>query len=158
MPFAAFVDRCEDYFRHSGVMIDQPYQERLGDGMIRCYLVKDRVAGFGHQFVTALLPLPPGTLQSPVPPPRVYYGPEMSEFQRIKAKLENEWVHKMQDLLGIDYEALPALWDADFLYGPKDASGEDSYVLCEINVSSVAPFPDEALEPLALFVASRLDA
>jgi hypothetical protein len=44
---------------------------------------------------------------------------------------------------------LPVLWDADFLLGPKDASGEDSYVLCEINVSSVSPFPDSAAPLLA---------
>jgi hypothetical protein len=44
---------------------------------------------------------------------------------------------------------LPVLWDADFLYGPKTAAGEDSYVLCEINVSSVAPFPESAVAPVA---------
>ena len=49
----------------------------------------------------------------------------------------------------VDDAALPALWDADFLYGPKDPSGDDSYVLCEINVSSVLPFPPEAPEKLA---------
>jgi len=32
---------------------------------------------------------------------------------------------------------LPIIWDADFLYGPKTPSGDDSYVLCEINVSAV---------------------
>jgi len=35
------------------------------------------------------------------------------------------------------------------MYGPKNASGEDTYVLCEINISSVYPLPDEALMPLA---------
>ena len=52
-----------------------------------------------------------------------------------------------EEALNIDTGPLPVLWDANFLYGPKDASGEDTYVLCEINASSVAPFPDEALEP-----------
>ena len=47
---------------------------------------------------------------------------------------------------------------ADFLYGPKDAAGADTYVLCEINVSSVYPFPDEALAPLAAATRARLDA
>jgi hypothetical protein len=31
-----------------------------------------------------------------------------------------------------------------------------TYVLCEINVSAVSPFPDEALNPLAKEVARRL--
>jgi hypothetical protein len=29
-------------------------------------------------------------------------------------------------------------------YGPRDAAGEDTYVLCEINVSSVFAFPGQA--------------
>ena len=50
----------------------------------------------------------------------------------------------MQRRLEIDDAELPALWDADFLYGPKSPEGEDTYVLCEINVSAVSPFPDSA--------------
>ena len=51
--------------------------------------------------------------------------------------------------LGIEQSQLPLLWDADFFYGPKDTAGLDTWVLCEINVSSVYPFPDDALMPLA---------
>lgn len=62
----------------------------------------------------------------------------------------------MLRVLDLDVDSLPVLWDADFLYGPKTASGEDTYVLCEINVSAVYPFPDGALGPLAEEVARRL--
>jgi hypothetical protein len=141
MRLAEFIDRCAMYFTGSGCMIDQPYQARLRDGMIRCYLVGDRVAGFGHQFVTALLPPPDGAIQRPPPPPRLYYGPSKSEFQVLKAKLESEWVREMQRLLDIETDSLPALWDADLLYGPKDASGEDTYVLCEIKRQLRLPVP-----------------
>jgi len=55
--------------------------------------------------------------------------------------MESEWTPQMMQLLDIDAESLPIIWDADFLYGPRTASGEDTYVLCEINVSSVFPFP-----------------
>jgi hypothetical protein len=158
MPLDEFVDRCEGYFADGGSMIDQPYQARLADGMIRCYLVRDRVAGFGQQFVTALLPPPEGAIQSPAPPPRLYYGPAKPEFQRIKAKLEGGWIREMQQTLDLARDDLPVLWDADFLYGPKDAAGDDTYVLCEINVSCVSPFPEEALTPLADAVAQRLSA
>jgi hypothetical protein len=64
----------------------------------------------------------------------------------------------MQRLLGIETGALPILWDCDLLLGPKDAAGSDTYVLCEINVSSVSPFPDSALEPLARATLRRLRA
>lgn len=156
LSLGAFVDRCGSYFTGAGCIIEQPYQERLAEGMIRCYLVGDRVAGFGHQYVTALLPPPPGTGETLPAPPRLYFGPTKPEFQALKRRLESGWVREMTETLGLSRDDLPALWDADFLYGPRDARGEDSYVLCEINVSSVYPFPDEALNPLAEHVAQRL--
>jgi hypothetical protein len=61
-------------------------------------------------------------------------------------------------VLSIEPGDLPVIWDADFMYGPKDAAGEDTYVLCEINISSVYPFPDEALKPLAEETLRRLRA
>jgi hypothetical protein len=69
----------------------------------------------------------------------------MPEFQTIKRKLEDEWVPAVQRLLEIETESLPILWDCDFLFGPQDNNGEDTYVLCEINVSSVAPYPESAV-------------
>lgn len=150
MRLGDFVQRCQPYFAGSGCIIDQPFMTRLGEGMVRCYLVQDRVAGFGFQLVKALMPPPPGVEPEAVEvPPRLYYGPQKSEFQALKATLESEWVPQMQQVLDIDTGSLPAIWDADFLYGPKTASGEDTYVLCEVNVQSVYPFPEEALEPLA---------
>jgi len=116
------------------------------------------VAGFGHQLVTALMDPAPGEAAPPVPTPRVYSGPENPEFQGLKAKLESEWIHPMQAALEIETAALPLLWDADFLLGPKTATGEDTYVLCEINSSSVHPFPVEALEPLVRSALARLHA
>ena len=80
------------------------------------------------------------------------------QFERLRRAMETEWVPALQHLLAIDSEALPVIWDADFLYGPKTASGEDTYVLCEINVSCVFPFPDHALPQLtaaALALAAR---
>jgi len=55
----------------------------------------------------------------------------------------------MRRLFDIEPTSLPVIWDADFLYGPKSESGEDTYVLCEINVSAVFPFPDEAVKEIA---------
>jgi hypothetical protein len=45
-------------------------------------------------------------------------------------------------LLDIPSRDLPMIWDADFMLGPSAADGTDSYVLAEINVSSVFPIPD----------------
>jgi hypothetical protein len=48
-----FYTRCEPHFFGDGKMIDQEYQSRLPDGMVRSYLVHDKVVGFGHQAVNA---------------------------------------------------------------------------------------------------------
>jgi hypothetical protein len=48
------------------------------------------------------------------------------------------------------------IWDADFLYGPRDAAGADTYVLCEINVSSCFALPDEAPAAIARTVKARI--
>ena len=155
-----FLARCESYFASGGKMIDQPYQERLPEGMVRCYLVRDRVAGFGEQLINALFPAPAGAAPSeaPQPGPRLYYPPTRSDFQLLKKKMETEWVPELCRELAVDVESLPVIWDADFLYGPRTAAGQDTYVLCEINVSSVYPFPDHALSPLAQETLARLEA
>ena len=160
IPFGEFLRRCESYFAGDGRMIDQAYQPRLPEGMIRCYLVHNKVAGFGHQAINALCPALPGAPpeSAPQPSPRLYHPPSLPAFQSLKRQLEQEWVPAMQRLLDIDTKQLPVLWDCDFLLGPKNESGADTYVLCEINVSSVSPFPHSAVVPIAQATLARTQA
>ena len=61
------------------------------------------------------------------------------------------------DLFAGDPATRPAvIWDADFMLGPPGSDGTDSYVLGEINVSSVFPIPVEASAEIARRVADRL--
>ncbi|HEX7760334.1 MAG TPA: Cj0069 family protein [Caulobacteraceae bacterium] len=155
-----FMDRCQVYFQGEGRIIDQPFQARLPEGMIRAYLVQDRVVGFGRQLIKALMP-PPGPDEPPeaaLPGPRIMSGADYPPFQALRALLETDWVPAMTRILDVDPADLPVVWDADFLYGPRTAAGEDTYVLCEINVSSVFPIPDEAPAEIARCVARRLAA
>ncbi len=46
---ADFVGSCEPYFADGGVMVEQPFQPRIDEGMIRVYLNHDQVVGFAHQ-------------------------------------------------------------------------------------------------------------
>ena len=69
--------------------------------------------------------------------------------------MEDEWTPQMMQVLGIDAGSLPIIWDADFLYGPRTAAGEDTYVLCEINVSSCFAIPDQAPAAIAELVVAR---
>jgi hypothetical protein len=154
LPLTEFMSRCEGYFSWGGCIIDQPFQPRLPDGMIRCYMAGERVAGFGHQHIKALIPPPPEGPDSPAaqPGPRIMHGPDAAPFQALRAKMETEWVPQMVETLGLERASLPIIWDADFLYGPRDAVGADSYVLCEINVSSCFAIPDEAPAAIAKLV------
>lgn len=158
MPLDAFMTRCEAYLDADGCIVDQPFQPRLPDGMIRCYMGGDKVVGFGHQFIKALIPPPPEGPDSPAaqPGPRIMHGADAAPFQTLRAKMEAEWTPQMMVVLGIDAASLPIIWDADFLYGPRTASGEDSYVLCEINVSSVFAIPEQAPAAIARLVLQRL--
>jgi hypothetical protein len=71
--------------------------------------------------------------------------------------MESEWVPQMMQALDIKRAALPVIWDADFLHGPRDAAGADTYVLCEINVSSCFAIPDEAPAAIAKLVLARCE-
>jgi hypothetical protein len=146
----AFMVRCDEYFRNDGCVIDQQFQPRLPEGMIRCYMGGDEVVGFGHQLIKALI-APPSE-----PGPRIMHPASASQFQRLRELMECDWTPRLADRLGIDRQSMPIIWDADFLYGPRTAAGEDTYVLCEINVSSVFPIPDHAPDEIAKRVETRL--
>jgi hypothetical protein len=147
-----FLERCIEYFE-DGCVIDQPFQARLSEGVVRCYMAGDRCAGFGHQKVRALVDAPVARAESG---PRLYTSNADPRFQRLRRLMEDEWTPQLTSLLGIPCRDLPMIWDADFMLGPPGADGTDSYVLGEINVSSVFPIPDEASAEIARRVADRL--
>jgi hypothetical protein len=157
LAFSEFTDRLTEYFQNDGCVIDQPFQPRLPEGMIRCYVSGDSVVGFGHQLIKALIPPPPEGPDAPSaqPGPRIMHAKSASQFQRLRMLMETEWIPGMAKVLEIARRDLPIVWDADFLYGPRTAAGEDSYVLCEINVSSVFPIPDQAPDEIARLVMAR---
>jgi glutathione synthase/RimK-type ligase-like ATP-grasp enzyme len=153
LPLETFMAERSADFEGGEPLIDQAFQPRHLDGMVRCYLSGGRVAGFGHQLVRALAAPEDGSTE-----PRLYSGPDDPRFQRLRGLMEREWTPGLAELLDIAPDALPVIWDADFLLGPKTPSGDDSYVLCEINVSSVFPMPDEAPDALARTTRERLAA
>ena len=158
MTLRDFMARCEPYLAAGGCIVDQPFQPRLPDGMIRCYIGAERVVGFGHQLIKALIPPPPEGPDSPAaqPGPRIMHRADAPAFRNLRAKMEDAWTPQMMETLGIDARSLPIIWDADFLYGPRTESGEDSYVLCEINVSSCFAIPDQAPAAIARLALHRL--
>jgi hypothetical protein len=147
-----FLERCLEYFK-DGCVIDQPFQTRLSEGVVRCYMAGDRCAGFGHHKVKALVDAPAARAEVG---PRLYTSNAEPRFQRLRRLMEDEWTPQLTSLLAIPPHDLPMIWDADFMLGPLGPDGTDSYVLGEINVSSVFPIPVEASAKIARRVADRL--
>jgi Domain of unknown function (DUF6815) len=147
-----FVERCVEYFE-DGCVIDQPFQARLSEGVVRCYMAGDRCAGFGHQKVKALVDAPAARAEAG---PRLYTSNADPRFQRLRRLMEDEWTPQLTSLLNIARGDLPMIWDADFMLGRPGSDGTDSYVLGEINVSSVFPIPEEASAEIARRVADRV--
>jgi hypothetical protein len=148
----AFLARCAGYF-DDGSVIDQPFQARLSEGVVRCYMAGDRCAGFGHQKVKALVDAPAARAEAGR---RLYTCNADPRFQRLRRLMEDEWTPQLISLLDIPRHDLPMIWDADFMLGPPGADGTDRYVLGEINVCSVFPIPAAAPAEVARRVADRL--
>jgi hypothetical protein len=150
MSLSGFVSRCEPYFEDGGLMVEQPFQERIDDGMIRVYLTHDRVVGFAHQY--------PAGLRSAGDSPsgKEFELASVGRLRRLRDLVETEWVPQMQRQFELDTDELPVIWDIDFLYGPRTTAGEDSYVLCEINASSTFAFPEHAMRGVAKAALERI--
>lgn len=145
------LQRMAPYFQpaNGGHMIDQAWQPRLSEGMVRAYLVEDRVSGFGHQAINALCPAPPG--------PRLYHGPHLPQFESLRQQLDSSWIDQLRVAVGLRRDQLPLLWDCDFMFGERAQGEPERFVLCEVNVSSVSPFPPSSIEPLVAATKARLE-
>jgi hypothetical protein len=119
LPLDEFLERCVDYFE-DGCVIDQPFQARLHEGVVRCYMAGDRCAGFGHQKVKALIDAPAARADAG---PRLYTSNADPRFQRLRRLMEDEWTPQLTSLLDIPRRDLPMIWDADFMLGPPARMG-----------------------------------
>jgi hypothetical protein len=147
-----FLRRCEPYFA-TGIMVEQAFQRRLDEGMIRVYLCHDEVVGFAHQYPAGLLP--PDAVR---PGGKRFELASAPEFRTLRDRMQVEWIPELQAIVGVDRESLPVIWDADFLYGEQTPTGEDTYVLCEINASSTFAFPEHAMPTVARAALERVRA
>jgi hypothetical protein len=158
LPLTEFIDRCASYLDGPGKLIDQPFASRLPEGMIRAYLVERELVGFARQRpisseVDADAPPPDRVLG--MPSAKTMYNADEPQFADLRTRLEREWLPELARLVGLRGDDVPILWDADFFYGPRTASGVDTHMLCEINVSSVIPFPDTVPSKVAAAVRRR---
>ena len=146
-----FFSAFKIYFDEGGVLIDQPWNENIINGMVRCYLTGTKVSGFGYQEVNALYP-------GKKPGKRYYFSEDCGLFQDLREIMENKWVPQLQQITGIKNEMMPVIWDADFFINSINTENtSEKYTLCEINVSCVSPFPESAIPYMVEEVRKKID-
>ena len=132
------------------MLIDQQWNQNIVNGMVRCYLTGAKVTGFGYQEVNALYP-------KKSPSQRYYFSEDCGLFEDLKHIMESKWVHTLQQITGITNEMLPVIWDADFFINDVfEKNISKKYSLCEINASSVSPFPESSIPYIVEEVRNRL--
>ncbi len=142
--------KFEPLFSSGGLLIDQPWNPNIINGMVRCYLCGTRVAGFGYQEVNALYP-------SKKPGQRFYFSEDCGLFQDLRTIMEGTWINELQKFTGVKADMLPVIWDADFFINKVNTEASQKYSLCEINVSSVSPFPESAIPYIVKEIQKRTE-
>ena len=141
MSTGKFFDYFSSYFKSGAPMLNQEWNDNIANGMARCYMSGKLVAGFGYQEINALYPQ-----DGPVTPgKRFYFTEKCALFADLRMLMEEFWIDQLLDVSDLAVEKLPVIWDADFFINSMVPSSPGRYTLCEINVSSVSPFPESAI-------------
>ena len=136
-----FFDYFSGYFAGGSPMLNQEWNDNITNGMVRCYMSGKKVAGFGYQEINALYPQ-----DGPVSPgKRFYFTERCALFADLRMLMEERWIDQLLEVSDLDAEKLPVIWDADFFINSMVPNSPGRYTLCEINVSSVSPFPESAI-------------
>jgi hypothetical protein len=139
-----------------GMLIDQPWNENIKNGMVRCYVSGTKVSGFGYQEINALYESASSRDKYLTPSKRFYFTEKCGLFTDLKQLMENLWIPALCHLQEISQEDLPLIWDADFFINHPNAADE-KYMLCEINASCVSPFPPSAIDYIVEELNQKLE-
>ena len=137
-----FFAEFDAYFDGGRPMLDQEWNDNIPNGMVRGYMTRKRVVGFGYQEINALFPSEGGPI---TPSRRFYFTENCALFSDLREKMEQKWIDELLDVAKLSESKLPLIWDADFFINSIQPHSEGRYTLCEINVSSVSPFPESAI-------------
>jgi len=140
------VDGFWQYFRpffdNGSPLLNQAWNDNISNGMVRCYMTRKRVVGFGYQEINALFPSDDRSIQ---PGKRFYFTENCALFADLRRKMEESWIDQLTTETDLSPDKLPVIWDADFFINSVQPDSPGRYTLCEINVSSVSPFPESAV-------------
>ena len=151
-----FYSTFQKFFDNGGMIIEQGWNPNIINGMVRCYLSMNKVAGFGYQEINALYPFKNFIFKKPSR--RYYFSEDCGLFADLRSVMENKWVGRLQEITGVVTERLPVIWDVDFFINEVNESDiGKKYSLCEINTSSVSPFPESAIPYIVENVSKRIN-
>ena len=149
-----FFDEFRPYFANDRPLLDQEWNDNIANGMVRCYMSGKRVAGFGYQEINALYPQDGAV----VPGRRFYFTEKCALFEDLREQMEGRWIDELLEVTDLASEKLPVIWDADFFINSMVPDSPGRYTLCEINVSSVSPFPESAIRFMVSAVKNAVTA
>jgi len=154
-----FNDEFKKYFENGGLLINQQWADSIVNGMVRAYITGTKVSGFGYQETVALCPAPnePDSKVRPTSK-RFYFSEDCGLFQDLRKIMDEKWIPQLQEIHSISDEEMPLLWDIDlFINNANTVKTEEKYIICEINVSCVSPFPPSCSDYIARELKIRLN-
>lgn len=126
-----FIDFCVQYLDGpSGMMLDMPFLERIKEGEIRVFMLRDKAVNVVHKKPAETADAFSATLFS-----GAKYTDEPPENWPELVNLVESSIPLIRERLG-NYD-IPLIWTADFILDTDKKTGEDKYVLGEINASCV---------------------
>lgn len=148
-----FLEFCIQYIEgDNGMLLDMPFLERIIEGEIRVLMLRDAVVNIVHKKPAATKDAFSATLFS-----GAKYRYDKPEQWPELVEIVRKSVPVIQKRLG-NYD-LPLIWTADFILDTDKKSGDDKYVLGEINASCVGFTTHlELSENIADEVLALLDA
>ncbi len=126
-----FLEFCIQYLEgQNGMLLDMPFLERIVEGEIRVLMLRDNVVNIVHKKPAQTKDAFSATLFS-----GAKYRYDKPEKWPELVELVKKSLPTIQSKLG-NYD-LPLIWTADFMLDTDKKTGEDKYILGEINASCV---------------------
>jgi hypothetical protein len=126
-----FLEFCIKYIEgDNGMLLDMPFLERIVEGEIRVLMLRDTVVNVVHKKPAQTKDAFSATLFS-----GAKYRYDKPEQWPDLVKSVSDSLPLIQSRLG-NYD-LPLIWTADFILDTNKKTGEDMYILGEINASCV---------------------
>mmetsp|Transcript_23722 Transcript_23722/g.38231 ORF Transcript_23722/g.38231 Transcript_23722/m.38231 type:complete len:299 (+) Transcript_23722:48-944(+) len=128
-----FLKFCEQYIvGENGQIVDQRFLPRIVEGEVRCLNILDETVELIHKKPAE------GGLSATLGSGATYttYKPDAPEFSNLIEAFEAD-KPKIMASFGLPNEPFPLIWTADFIFGPKNAEGKDTFFVGEFNCSCV---------------------